>query len=303
MIYTFNRGKVFTNSIEYSATYHCNLKCSQCSHMSPFIDKQFPSIESYERDIYRLSEAVHAKVIRLLGGEPLLNPNIDLFIKIAKKSGIADAVMVTTNGLLLHRMSASFWKNVDYILVSLYPGINLKKSYRSLKRQAKDYNTSIWFQFITHFRTTIVTQPHKKDWVTYMIYHLCRDVHLFHCHMIHEGLLYKCAVPPFLPAYLAKIKKSYDPRCDGFAIHRNSDLYNGIKKYLNDSAPTEACRYCLGYVGKTSTHQQLSRKSLQNPGFSPITRKKNLDYSKFTKEVFSYFHRRLIEKLSGQNLW
>jgi organic radical activating enzyme len=303
MLYTFNHGKVFTKSIEYSVSYHCNLRCSQCSHLSPFVDKQFPAIESFESDIYRLSEALHAKVIRLLGGEPLLNPNIDMFIKTAKKSGIADAVMVTTNGLLLHKMSISFWKNVDYILVSLYPDVNLKKSYSSLIQQAKNYSTKIWFQMVTHFRTTIVTQPHKKDWVTDMIYHSCRDVHLFHCHMIHDGLLYKCAVPPFLPQYLAKMNMLYDPHQDGFAIHRNSDLYYGLINYLNESTSKEACRYCLGYVGKKNPHRQLSGESLQYPALRPITRKNNLDYAKFAQEVFGYFRRRVIERFSDESMW
>lgn len=136
-----------------------------------------------------------------------------------------------------------------------------------------------------------------------MIYHSCQDAHLFHCHMIHEGMLYKCAVPPFLPPYLDKMNMSYDPCQDGFAIHQNSDLYKGLRDYLGDPAATEACRYCLGYVGKQMEHQQLSRESLQDPGVRPIDRKSSVDYSRFAQEVFRYLHRRAIEKLTGKPMW
>jgi organic radical activating enzyme len=303
MLYKFNQDKVFTNSIEYSVAYHCNLCCTQCSHLSPFMDAQFPSIESFKEDLFGLSQIMHAKVLRLLGGEPLLNPDIDQFVAIAKKSDIADAVMVTTNGLLLHRMSPFFWENVDYVLVSLYPNISLKESFRVLKQRAKAHNTRLWFQIVNHFRTTIVTSPHKKDWLTALIYKSCQDVHLFHCHMIHQGMLYKCAVPPFLKHYLAKFEQSYDPGQDGFAIHHRSKPFHELKSYLTDIHTKEACRYCLGYVGQVIPHSQLSMSPLSKHMKMPITRKNNLDYRRLVKAGCSYFFRRARERITGEKRW
>ena len=54
-----------------------------------------------------------------------------------------------------------------------------------------------------------------------MIFRTCKNVHASHCHMIHEGKLYKCAVPLFLPEYLLKLERDgYDPANDAFDIHK-----------------------------------------------------------------------------------
>lgn len=303
MLYKFKKGKIYTNSIEYSVAYHCNLRCTQCSHLSPFMPPQFPSLDSYINDLFRLSEILHTKVIRLLGGEPLLNPNIDRFISIAKESQIADAVMVTTNGLLLHRMSPAFWENVDYVLVSLYPGATLKENYRALKQRAKTYHTQLWFQFVNDFRTTIVTSPHKMDWLTAFIYRSCRDAHLFHCHMIHEGTLYKCAVPPFLKSYLSKLGHFYDPVLDGFAIHNRSKPFLALKNYLTDMKAKEACRYCLGYLGKILPHSQLSADPISCVKKKPVTRKNNIDYHRLVKEGYGFLNRVTRQMITGEKRW
>lgn len=304
MLYEFKNGRIITKSIEYSVAYHCNSKCSGCSHLSPFSGRCFPPVLEFSADINRLSKVLHADVIRLLGGEPLLNPDINQFIKIAGESGIADHVMVTTNGSLLHKMDDEFWKNVDYVLVSCYPDTWLKENLTVLRERARFFNTKLWFHVLETFRTTIVTKPHPKDWITGIIFRTCRDVHLFHCHMIHEGKLYKCAVPPFLPEYLSKMQTHvYDPEHDAFDLYGAKDIFKRLKAFLTSSRTMEACRFCLGYLGKIQDHHQLSSEFLSNPELQDITRKKDLDRNKFFSECAKYFGRRVLEKLNGKKLW
>lgn len=307
MLYTEENGKLVTNSIEYSVAYHCNLNCNQCSHLSPFMDEPFPCLDSFRDDLFSLSKVMHAKVIRLLGGEPLLNPEIDKFVIIARQSGIADTVMVTTNGLLLHRMSDIFWHNVDEVLVSLYPDVSLPESYFVMQQRARAHNTRLWLQFIDTFRTTILTAPGEKNLTTSLIYRTCKDAHLYHCHMVHEGMLYKCAVPPFLPAYLNTTKHVYDPLQDGIPIHGRSDLAADLKRYLSDKDALDACRHCLGYLGRRIPHSRLSaRKSPgdeTSPGPRQVTRKNSLDYKMLAKEACGFYARRLAESLTGLKKW
>ena len=128
MLYKFKNGKVLTHNLEYSVSYHCNLRCAGCSHLSPFSQKKFPSLESFCDDIRKLSEGLHASEMRLLGGEPLLNPEISTYIKEAKESGIANAVSITTNGLLLHKMDDDFWENEMWVVLPYILATNRKKS-------------------------------------------------------------------------------------------------------------------------------------------------------------------------------
>ena len=304
MLYEFKNGKIRTKSIEYSVSYHCNLKCSGCSHLSPFASRKFPSLDSFSKDINRLSQVMHADVIRLLGGEPLLNPDINRFIKIAKLSGIADHIMVTTNGCLLHKMDHPFWENIDYLLVTWYPSSWIKENIISLKKRAKEFNTRLWFSMQSDFRTTIVTKPHPNDWVTGIIHKTCEDAHLYHCHMLHEGKLYKCAVPPFLPEYLSKIGGySYEPALDAFDLHSSKNLYQNLIEFFTSTKAMQACCFCLGYLGKRQKHHQLSAGLVENPRLLNINRTKHLDRFKFVKECVQYYRRRIIEKLSDKHLW
>ena len=122
MLYSVKSGKIQTRAIEFSAADHCNLRCAGCSHMSPFIRPRLAVEDELERDLGRLATAMFAAEIRILGGEPLLNPRIVPILKAARKSGIAGRVTLTTNGVLLHTMSKEFWDNVDLLRISLYPG-------------------------------------------------------------------------------------------------------------------------------------------------------------------------------------
>jgi len=283
--YQIKNRKIISKAVEYSVAYHCNLRCSGCSHMSPFLSKKFPSIESFYSDITQLGEGLHAKEIRLCGGEPLLNPEINSFIEIAKRAGIADSISVTTNGLALHKMNDDFWENVDSLVITLYPKVHLEENLiEGFKRNAKQSNTDLKLFSNPYFRTTIVTQPHPKDLITDLIFKTCDNVHLHHCHTIHEGKFYKCAVPPFLPEYLAKMRiADYDPVQDAFDIHKAKDIFNELKAFLLSSETMEACRYCLGYLGKSQAHCQLRPEVISDPALDKITRKEYFDFNRLNK--------------------
>ena len=278
MLYGCSDGKILTKSIEYSLAYHCNLQCSHCSHLSPFQTPESPTVQSFERDISRLTTALHAEVIRLLGGEPLLNPDIDEFLYIARESRIADRLMVTTNGLLLHRMTDAFWERVDLVLVSLYPDIHLEDKLENIRQRASRSGSELWTHEIPRFRTMMLTEQQPRDWITSAIFESCEDVHLHHCHMLHEGRLYKCAVPPFLPQYLARLGQGgYDPLRDSFDLHGAADLAQDLRDFLLSSRVPEACEHCLGYLGRIEAHSQAEREAIAAPHCSPVTREEDLD--------------------------
>lgn len=305
MLYEIRDGKIQTKAVEYSAAYHCNLKCAHCSHMAPFVSSTLPPVESFAMDVGRLSEVLHARDIRIVGGEPLLNPQIVEFLKVARASGIADTVMVTTNGLLLNSMKDEFWENVDFIWFSQYPGASPKdRMIEKFRAKAKETNTRFDVDPTFYFRTTITTEPHPKDWTTRMIFKTCGSAHRFHCHMLHEGRLFKCACPPFMPEYLAKLgRNGYDSSADAFYIHQSENLFEELRDFLFSDEPLEACRNCLGYVGKWQGHRQLKKDVIEHPEKERITRGTHLDRRKFTQEVALYYLRRGKEKLTGQPQW
>lgn len=88
------------------------MNCAYCLHFSPLSDEKFLDIKEYEADIKRLSFLFGgvAQEIRLMGGEPLLNPHIADFIRITREHFLAGAISIVTNALLLSKMPEDFWQ-------------------------------------------------------------------------------------------------------------------------------------------------------------------------------------------------
>lgn len=305
MLYRIESNKIHTRAVEFAAADHCNLRCSGCSHMSPFARPRLPAEDELARDMGRLATAMFATEIRILGGEPLLNPRIVPILKAAKASGIAGRVVLTTNGLLLHTMSKEFWANVDEVRLSLYPGAKpTGKLVQQAKNSAAESGTQLVIKEWSTFRTTMVTEQHPQDAVTTMIFRTCRNAHLSHCHMVHAGWLYKCACPSVLSEFLGNVGRSgYQPESDGFDIHGATDLLNQLWKFLTDKKPLDACRYCLGFVGHQQAHHQLSVKDTLDARSQRITRKSHLSKATLTKESLKYLGRRVAETFTGKPRW
>ena len=54
MLYRVEAGKIRTRGVEYAAADHCNLRCADCSHMSPFLRPHLSTEDELARDLGRL---------------------------------------------------------------------------------------------------------------------------------------------------------------------------------------------------------------------------------------------------------
>lgn len=305
MLYRIEAGKIHTNAVEFAAADHCNLRCAGCSHMSPFVRPRLPFEEELTRDMVRLASVMVADEIRILGGEPLLNPRIVPILKAAKECGVAKRVVLTTNGLLLHRMQEEFWAYTDEVRVSLYPGRSPTDSLLDqARKRAAETGTRLVISEYSTFRVTMVTEPHPADAITAMIFRTCKNAHLYHCHLVHQGWLYKCSCPAYLVEYLEKTAHSvYRPHDDGFDIHGATDLREQLWHFLSQNRTLDACRHCLGYVGDEQRHHQLSTGEIRGACLERVTRRTHLNGKTLAMEFFRYLGRRTAERLTGKSQW
>ena len=108
--------------LEYYLTYHCNLKCANCSVGSPYIDPTFHwDFDSFKNDVDNLSKYMRIKTLRLLGGEPTLHPDIADYMRYATESDlVTGGVAVATNGISFKTdvtRVLEILQNVSYIRV------------------------------------------------------------------------------------------------------------------------------------------------------------------------------------------
>ena len=86
--------------IEVNINKHCNLNCKGCDHFAPVAAPDFMPIDVFAKDMKQIKRLFcHMNgEFRLLGGEPLMNPDIVQFIEIARSNLSKAKIYVSTNG-------------------------------------------------------------------------------------------------------------------------------------------------------------------------------------------------------------
>ena len=107
------KSSVYDFHFEFHLVEHCNLKCAGCTHFSSIAKEEYADFNEFQRDINRLSELTNGttRFINLLGGEPLLHPQICDFFDETRKKFPNTIIRVVTNGINLIDMEQSFWEN------------------------------------------------------------------------------------------------------------------------------------------------------------------------------------------------
>lgn len=104
----------------------CNLNCKGCSHFASLFrkDEVYP-VDAFQRDMERISQICDLSEFCPLGGEPLLLPNFDEYIRISRRCFPETDIIVYTNGLLIpslpQKILDSIKENNIRISISKYP--------------------------------------------------------------------------------------------------------------------------------------------------------------------------------------
>ena len=100
-----NDGKVKLPYLETDIVIGCNLKCEQCSHLSPFRKGVVPA-DDVIRWFRLWSEKIVPKKLALLGGEPLLHPELPRILRETKSIWPQTVIELVTNGLLFSKVAS-----------------------------------------------------------------------------------------------------------------------------------------------------------------------------------------------------
>lgn len=233
-------------NFEVHITDHCNLNCRGCIHFSPLSEESFLSVDEFERDFVQMKRLCKDRIsqIVLLGGEPLLHPQIADFLKISRKYFKKCNIILLTNGTLLDRMDDEFWNacQINNIILKCtkYP---IKVDYESLERKAKTYGLEITYQndmgegekMMFKFPFDLQgTQP-----VQWNYEHCTRSNY---CITLKHGRLFTC--PLAAHAHIAKDFFHLDMELseeDSIDIYK-AESFEEITKFL--ITPIPFCRYC-----------------------------------------------------------
>jgi hypothetical protein len=256
-------GRILRPAVEYSVVDHCNLRCAGCDHAAPHLPIHFADPNDFSADMKALAALMHVKVLRLLGGEPLLHPQLDVFVQAARESGIADQIALWTNGLLLHKAPRALLLIFDIVHLSVYPGVHLQTDLVQLARDFRTNGRKLKIARVNKFLHQVLNIPIGDPSQVRRTFVRCKETHVWSCHTVREGRYYKCAKPGLLKLRLAERGVNLpDPPQDGVALHGNPRGGEELESYLLSTEPLEACKWCLGTDGNSFAHHQLDAAAL-----------------------------------------
>lgn len=289
-----HNGKIQAKKLELNVVEQCNLRCVECSHLSPYISPRALEVDAVERDLAALGAVFHCVNFRFVGGEPLLHRDLIDLMRAVRESGIADRLVVVSNGALINKMPDAFFQSLDTLEISWYPNT-------PTDRRKIDYAGSQCAKFGKRFdlddkpvfRKMQVDRPNDEPDLVRKIYRTCRIAHVAACHSIHDGYYYKCSRPIFSGRYLAlkEISAADLARADGVSLHA-PDLLERLTRYIESEQPLESCRFCLGTVGKYVAHRQMTVEEVRSKERDP---RPAVDYIDWKLLRFGLASRRVLD--------
>lgn len=240
-IYYRVEHKALCAYLEVQIADHCNLKCKGCMHFSNLVDHSvFFSMDSFEKDLLYMKKSLEVLKFRIMGGEPLLNPNFENYVRIVRKMFPKSKLSIVTNGLLLDRVPmeklqvlADCQCEID---ISVYPIIQNKLQtivtilefiqlrYRLI---GDSQNFSVSFMKQLSLNPNYTRRNHKR----------CS------CNFWSEHRLSRCCFPATIPYFNECFGNIFDVKpTDFFEI--NSD-FDGFSFLLFLQQEIEFCKYCV----------------------------------------------------------
>ena len=225
--------------VEIEISEFCNLNCRGCCDFSNLArEKKFYDFDEYSRDMERMCELFSSiKKIRLMGGEPLLNPRLTDYCVKARSLFPDSDIRIVSNGLLIPSLEKSklevLKKAGIKFDISNYPPTRKKKQQITQTLKEADVPFDIGFPMDLFFRN-ILENPSDDPAPAF------RNCIFTHCHMLGHGRLAPCSYAYCIGRFNKEFGTDY-PENDYFDIYSDITGEQIIRAF---SEPHTFCKCC-----------------------------------------------------------
>lgn len=205
--------------------------------------EEYIDIDELDRDLRRLSELSDGEVhhINILGGEPLLHPEIARIVEMVRQLFLYGNIYLVTNGVLLNRMDERFWKACKQCNIVIAPTqYPVKLDYEEIKNNviAHGIQYQSFGQAADGWYHTVISESGDKNEIQQFLH--CSNAN--NCTVLEHGKLYPCPKA----AKVRHFNKAFGDRFQQ-SSHDYIDIYKAeslkeIMEFL--SKPIPFCRYC-----------------------------------------------------------
>jgi MoaA/NifB/PqqE/SkfB family radical SAM enzyme len=225
---------------------HCNLNCVGCGVFASISDKNCRSVTTIDADLKRIKQLAGEQIseIVLLGGEPLLHPQIIDIMNITGAYFPNTNLIILTNGLLLMQQEPIFWetcrKNKIKIQMTKYP-INLP--FEKIEARAKEHNANFTYWGKSGaVQKTMHKLPLslKGDQDIETSFRMCHKSNA--CIVLEDGKIYTCSTVSRIKYFNKTFNTNLEISENDYIDIYKADDIDQIFEFLHNPIPF--CRYC-----------------------------------------------------------
>lgn len=242
--------KPFLNYLEMNIVDQCNLNCKGCAHFSNICENKIVELERFENDLKLVAEKFNLYNFRLLGGEPLLHPQIDRIVEISRNILKKSQIIIVTNGLLIDKLSENVLRKISdcnvIISISLYEPTYKKmdKILNILKNHNINYLINDdFFREIDVIKTFHTRLSDERSIDGYNANKSCSGRF---CRFLRDGKISKCYYPLLIDILNKKYGINFQVTEDDYIeLDSIENGWDAIEK-MNGDIPF--CEYCRDYL-------------------------------------------------------
>lgn len=268
-------GKIQVEAFELHVVEHCNLRCAHCCNMSPYLAERTQSVAEIEAMCQTMAGQLDVEVFKIMGGEPLLHPEITEVLRAIKRSGISRTIRLFTNGLRLHAMDDAFWGALDELTISNYTSAPVKPALLAeIQAKARRFDVALNVKPVHEFSEVMRADREPDDERSQATYEACWLRH--RCMVVRGGKFYMCTRAAYAEEFHRDIVHGAHPddreralAGDGVLLAQQ-DLGAALLAYLNRAEPLASCRFCHGGAGPVAAHAQLSKADVREGRLHPL---------------------------------
>jgi organic radical activating enzyme len=256
-------GRVGVESVELHVIENCNLRCAQCCNVSPYLPARSMSVDEVGETCARLREVVRPDVLKIMGGEPLLHPDVRGVLRAVRESGVAPRIRLFTNGLLLRTLDDDAFSALDELTVSSYASAPVKDEIiAETEARARRFDVVLNVKPVEAF-STVLTRDSRSTTDVQATYDACWLRH--RCLVVRDGVFYKCTRAAYHADYHAHVDldvrdAAAETRQRGLGIPLDApDFAPRLASYLGSPDVLASCTHCLGSSGPLVSHTQLRK--------------------------------------------
>lgn len=230
--------------LEFHIADQCNLNCKACEHYSGLVRGEvFPNFAQWSRDFDLLKTLIEdIGMIRILGGEPLLNPEIVLYMQKARQNYPLSQIRVVTNAIKLRSMPEDFFeacRNLNItIWISFYPPMKNQMPAIQQFLDARKINYTV-SPYTEQFEMKQTLKPHNDALGQFWRCFQSR------CNNFYDGKIAACFLP-FTTKYFNEYFAQDLPEDGAIDLHESGLTTRVLKQRL--LSPFERCRFCASEI-------------------------------------------------------